>query len=203
MRRNAVSQPAALPPNGPAADSATRLLADYAAGSPFFFASPQGTLLAQEAFATVPEAAAGASPATLAQRVSRSLDEARKAGHPDPVAVGAVPFDLSAPARLMVARNLRSADRLSLRSAEFRYAAEYDKTLGLDRLMYRAAGSAETRREDLRRGNAGSAEACLIPMRAGPLLRGIDDGARTGPALPHDQSRHSVFLRYRHTAPHC
>ncbi|HYI72920.1 MAG TPA: hypothetical protein VEX87_24420, partial [Skermanella sp.] len=118
MRRNAVSQPAALPPNGPAADSATRLLAEYAAGSPFFFASPQGTLLAQEAFATVPEAAAGSSPATLAQRVSRSLDEARKAGHPDPVAVGAVPFDLSAPARLMIARNLRSAGRLSLDPSE-------------------------------------------------------------------------------------
>lgn len=117
MRRNAVSQPAALQPNGPAADSATLLLAEYTAGSPFFFASPQGTLLAQEAFATVPEAA-GSSPATLAQRVSRSLDEARKAGHPDPVAVGAVPFDVSAPARLMVARNLRSAGRLSLDPSE-------------------------------------------------------------------------------------
>jgi isochorismate synthase len=118
MRRNAVSQPAALPPNRPAADSATRLLAEYAAGSPFFFASPQGTLLAQEAFAAVPESAAGTSPATLVQRVARSLAEARKTGHPDPVVVGAVPFDLSAPARLMVARTLRSAGRLSLDPTE-------------------------------------------------------------------------------------
>ncbi|EWY39634.1 isochorismate synthase [Skermanella stibiiresistens SB22] len=93
------------------AASASQLLGNHRAGSPFFFASPRGTLLAQGVHSRV--AGPATEPGDLPQRVARTLALARKSGHSNPAVVGAIPFDPATPAQLVVARTLHSAGRLS------------------------------------------------------------------------------------------
>ncbi|MFP2906626.1 isochorismate synthase DhbC [Pyxidicoccus sp. 3LFB2] len=91
---------------------AAQLLESYEAGSSFFFASPRRTLLAQGAFATVPHTLGEDALERLPQRVRAVLDDARQADHDIPVVVGAVPFDGSAPAQLVVPMTIQRAGPL-------------------------------------------------------------------------------------------
>ncbi|WP_406288924.1 isochorismate synthase [Embleya sp. NBC_00896] len=77
--------------------AATALLDAYRPGSARFFASPTRTLLAHGAQA---EVAHDARP--LAIRVAETLDAASPVGGRAPIVLGAVPFDQSAPAALVV-----------------------------------------------------------------------------------------------------
>ncbi|TDB76011.1 isochorismate synthase [Actinomadura sp. KC216] len=78
------------------------LLSAYLPGDSFFFRSPGHTLLARGTAATVPTCNSGHPAATLARRVRETLAEARAAGQPRPIVVGALPFDTTTPARLTV-----------------------------------------------------------------------------------------------------
>lgn len=91
---------------------AAQLLESYEAGSSFFFASPRRTLLAQGTFATVPHVGGASSLERLPERVAAVLSEARQADHDIPVAVGAVPFDGSVPAQLVVPMTIQRAGPL-------------------------------------------------------------------------------------------
>ncbi|MFY0566285.1 isochorismate synthase DhbC [Archangium lansingense] len=91
---------------------ATQLLDSYEAGSSFFFASPKRTMLARGTFATVPHSGGANALAHLPERVATVLNEAREAAHDIPVAVGAVPFDSSIPAQLVVPMTIQRAGPL-------------------------------------------------------------------------------------------
>ncbi|MFI0976703.1 isochorismate synthase DhbC [Streptomyces sp. NPDC021093] len=80
----------------PAVGAATGLLDAYTEGARFL-ATPTRTLLADGPAREVPH---GESP--LAQRVAETLAAARRDGQSNPVVIGAVPFDQSAPAALAV-----------------------------------------------------------------------------------------------------
>lgn len=81
--------------------SAAELLEQYRAGSSFFFSSPRRTLLAQGEWARwhAQEQDEGNS---LTRRVADLLAAARQAGHEVPVVAGAIPFDVTKPAQLIV-----------------------------------------------------------------------------------------------------
>ncbi|QRO00436.1 isochorismate synthase DhbC [Archangium violaceum] len=96
---------------------AAQLLESYEAGSSFFFASPKRTLLARGTFATVPHAGGTNALERLPERVAAVLNDAREAAHDIPVAVGAVPFDGSVPAQLVVPMTLQRAGPLVFDSA--------------------------------------------------------------------------------------
>ncbi|MEV6522216.1 isochorismate synthase [Longispora sp. NPDC051575] len=83
------------------APGAAELLARYREGA-FFFASPSGSLLTEGTHVTVPHSLRPAGLADLPGRLAAVLDLAAASGHPDPVVVGAVPFDHDAAARLVV-----------------------------------------------------------------------------------------------------
>ena len=91
---------------------AEKLLAGYRDSDPFFFATPEHTLLAQGHYSTIPQAA---SLATLGQVVASELRKAQDQGHPHPVAVGAIPFDGRQPACLSIAHQVVMAGPLSPR----------------------------------------------------------------------------------------
>ncbi|MFI6506086.1 isochorismate synthase DhbC [Streptosporangium sp. NPDC050855] len=81
------------------------LLGDYEPGA-FFFTSPARTLLARGVHRTISASSAG----DLRRRVASALRDAREAGHPDPMVVGAVPFRDDRPARLLVPAEVRRTD---------------------------------------------------------------------------------------------
>lgn len=92
---------------------AERLLGAYRSADPFFFATPEHTLLAQGHYASVPQTG---RLATLGQVVAAELERARRNGHPDPVVVGAVPFDPAQPACLSIPHQVLFAGPLSRRA---------------------------------------------------------------------------------------
>ncbi|WP_224244357.1 isochorismate synthase DhbC [Hyalangium gracile] len=96
---------------------ATHLLESYEAGSSFFFASPRRTMLTRGTFATVPCPVGANALAELPGRVAAVLRDAREAGHDIPVAVGAVPFDGSVPAQLVVPMTIQRAGPLEFDTA--------------------------------------------------------------------------------------
>ncbi|WP_164002164.1 isochorismate synthase DhbC [Pyxidicoccus caerfyrddinensis] len=89
-----------------------QLLESYAAGSSFFFASPRRTLLARGTFATVPHTRGEDALERLPGSVRNVLDAARQADHDIPVVVGAVPFDGTVPAQLVVPMTIQRAGPL-------------------------------------------------------------------------------------------
>jgi isochorismate synthase len=91
---------------------AAHLLESYEAGASFFFASPKRTLLAQGTFATVPHLRGADALERLPERVRSVLDSARQADHDIPVVVGAVPFDGTVPAQLVVPMTIQRAGPL-------------------------------------------------------------------------------------------
>ncbi|WP_019419405.1 isochorismate synthase DhbC [Paenibacillus sp. OSY-SE] len=94
------------------AASATQLLEQYRTGSSFFFSSPRRTLLAQGQWARwhAQEQDEGIS---LTRRVADLLAAARQAGHEVPVVAGAIPFDVTKPAQLIVPNAIHWAGPLS------------------------------------------------------------------------------------------
>lgn len=78
---------------------AEKLLAGYRSENPFFFATPEHTLLTQGHYATVPQAK---NLTGLSELVDSELQKALKKGHPNPVVVGAIPFDASQPSCLVI-----------------------------------------------------------------------------------------------------
>ncbi|MET7619106.1 isochorismate synthase [Streptomyces sp. NPDC005408] len=87
--------------------TATALLDAYRPATDRFFASPTRTLLARGVRAPVPHDAR-----PLTERVQEALTVARVSGQPDPVVVGAIPFDPSVPAALAVPETLHRAPAL-------------------------------------------------------------------------------------------
>ncbi|WP_018546482.1 isochorismate synthase DhbC [Streptomyces sp. LaPpAH-108] len=87
--------------------AATALLDAYRPGEDRFLATPHRTLLGH---GTATELPSGDEPVTV--RVKAVLDARRRAGDRDPVVLGALPFDPSAPAALAVPRTVRRAQAL-------------------------------------------------------------------------------------------
>lgn len=81
---------------------AAEVLAEYAAGSSFFFASPRGSMLARGVDATVPKTTCASGRSGLPRRVADFLRHAEEFGRRDPLVVGAVPFDGDLPAHLVL-----------------------------------------------------------------------------------------------------
>ncbi|NNV02340.1 isochorismate synthase DhbC [Brevibacillus sp. MCWH] len=94
------------------ATSATALLEAYQAGSAFFFSSPKRTLLAEGEWARLPEYEGPDALRSLPRRVAELLASAERSGHGTSVAVGAVPFDHTKPAQLVVPQTLQWAGPL-------------------------------------------------------------------------------------------
>jgi isochorismate synthase len=88
---------------------AEQLLSGYCDEAPFFFATPEHTLLAQGRHAVVPRAE---NLADLSQVVDAALKKARSDGQVDPVVVGAIPFDARQPACLFIPRQVMRAGPL-------------------------------------------------------------------------------------------
>ncbi|MFD7911092.1 isochorismate synthase DhbC [Streptomyces sp. NPDC059752] len=99
--------PAPADPVHPSVGAATTLLDAYRPGARFL-ATPTRTLLAQ---GIRQEVAHCAEP--LPHRVAQALAEARRAGHPYPVVIGAIPFAPDARAALVVPESLRSGPPLA------------------------------------------------------------------------------------------
>ncbi|WP_244137312.1 hypothetical protein [Burkholderia pyrrocinia] len=84
----------------------------YRADTPLFLATPAHTLLASDVAAAIPHAGA-----PLAARVNDALRRERAGGHMGAAVVGAVPFDVDAPAALRVARTMLRARPLGAQRA--------------------------------------------------------------------------------------
>jgi isochorismate synthase len=95
---------------------AEKLLSGYRSNDPFFFATPEHTLLAQGHYARVPHAVGLPE---LSRVVAEELKAARRNGHPHPVVVGAIPFDPRQPARLSIPHQVVFAGPLSRRGEVF------------------------------------------------------------------------------------
>ena len=93
---------------------AEHLLAGYRSESPFFFATPEHTLLAQGHYATVPQVK---NLSVLSRVVEVELKKAKSKGHPNPIVVGAIPFDATQPACLTIPHHVLYAGPLA-RQAE-------------------------------------------------------------------------------------
>ncbi|MCP2163845.1 isochorismate synthase DhbC [Goodfellowiella coeruleoviolacea] len=99
-------------------DLADQLLADYRPGVASFFATRRHTLLGQGVHTLIrPDPASGAV-TDLASQVRETLERVRTRGTATPIAVGAVPFDNSAPAvgplaKLVVPETIRFAGPLT------------------------------------------------------------------------------------------
>ncbi|WP_434048255.1 MULTISPECIES: isochorismate synthase DhbC [Sorangium] len=92
------------------AQSAGHLLKQYTPESAFFFSSPTRTLLAQGAHDMILEPNDGDR---LPDRVARLLSTHGRAGQGLPMVVGAVPFNTTSPAHLIVPRSVQAAGPLN------------------------------------------------------------------------------------------
>ncbi|WP_114968049.1 isochorismate synthase DhbC [Rhodoferax ferrireducens] len=92
---------------------AENLLSGYRSENPFFFATPEHTMRAQGHYATVPQAK---NLAALSQAVDAELKKARCQGHPNPIVVGAIPFDARQAASLFIPQQVLRAGPLTSRA---------------------------------------------------------------------------------------
>ena len=93
-----------------------QLINDYQIGD-FFLASPEGTLLGKGCFATVPrDNEKDNQLETLAERISKVLENSKKQGHDNPIVVGAVPFDYKKNAQLIVPKTIKLSSPLQFKS---------------------------------------------------------------------------------------
>ncbi|MGK4004663.1 isochorismate synthase DhbC [Sorangium sp. So ce1036] len=99
------------------ASNAAQLLEQYSPESSFFFASPTCTLLAQGVREMKLEPERGDR---LAGRVAALLAASEGARYPRPIVVGAVPFNNTSPARLIVPRTIQSAGPLGAAAVALR-----------------------------------------------------------------------------------
>ncbi len=91
-------------------DPALQLLECYSESSPFFFASPRGTQLAQNMVGRLEEAAGKDA---LVGLVHETLTEAKANGMRAPVVIGAVPFDAEQRHQLMLSGHVWEAKAIS------------------------------------------------------------------------------------------
>ncbi|MBJ8133685.1 isochorismate synthase, partial [Bacillus cereus group sp. N3] len=91
-------------------NSALQLLDDYKVGSSFFFASPTRTILTEGEFTTVKHHEIESFP----ELVQAVLSNAKQAGNPNPIVVGALPFDCRKEVQLIVPEYCRTSERLQL-----------------------------------------------------------------------------------------
>jgi isochorismate synthase len=88
---------------------AEKLLASYNQDTPFFFTTPEHTMMAQGRYATIPTTS---NMAELNQAVNTALAEATANGHPNPIVVGAIPFDTEQAACLFIPQQVIHAGPL-------------------------------------------------------------------------------------------
>lgn len=87
-----------------------KLLEDYKTESSFFFTSPTRTILAEGEFTTVKHREIESFP----ELVQAVLSNAKQAGNPNPIVVGALPFDRRKEVQLIVPEHSRITERLQL-----------------------------------------------------------------------------------------
>jgi isochorismate synthase len=85
------------------------LLSGYQTDAPIFFASARHTMLAQGHYSSV---APAQSLEALNHAVLAAIKQAKATGHPDPMVVGAIPFDGQNPACLSIPRSVLRAGPL-------------------------------------------------------------------------------------------
>lgn len=93
---------------------AEQLLEAYRAGAPFFLSSPRRTILAEGVRASLQSEASG----SLVERVTALLNDAKRAEDELAVVVGAVSFDHTKPAQLVVPMSVQWAGPLQFGSSE-------------------------------------------------------------------------------------
>ncbi|AUX43226.1 isochorismate synthase [Sorangium cellulosum] len=93
--------------------NAGQLLKQYTPESAFFFASPTRTLLAQGVHDMILEPIGADRGERLTERIARTLAAQGRTGHGLPIAVGAVPFNSTSPAHLIVPRTIQGAGPLN------------------------------------------------------------------------------------------
>jgi isochorismate synthase len=93
--------------------SAHKLLGNYSRDSSFFFTTKRRTILTEGVYSVVSTSKGDNALTDLPDRVSETLCKARESGHSNPVVVGAITFDNTEPARLIVPQVLFSAGQLS------------------------------------------------------------------------------------------
>lgn len=94
-----------------------QLLEEYQAGSSFFLSSPLRTVLAQGVLTTLAEQSAPDEHASLPERVTALLHRAKQSPDEVSVVVGAVPFDHTKPAQLIVPTSVQWAGPLHFESS--------------------------------------------------------------------------------------
>ena len=87
-----------------------KLLEDYKTESSFFFASSNRTILTEGEFTTVKHREIESFP----ELVQAVLCNAKQAGNPHPIVVGALPFDRRKEVQLIVPEHSRIAEKLQL-----------------------------------------------------------------------------------------
>ncbi|MGF7045586.1 isochorismate synthase [Paenibacillus sp. DS2015] len=108
---------------------ATQLLDNYQPGSSFFLSSPQRTLLAQGTFSEMPTHEGTEELGSLPERVTAFLTHVKQSQHNVSVVVGAVPFDHTKPAHLIVPMTIQWGDGLhfeSMNQKEQTLTSEYE-----------------------------------------------------------------------------
>ncbi|PGA49975.1 isochorismate synthase, partial [Bacillus pseudomycoides] len=84
------------------------LLNEYQAGSTFFFASPFRTMLAEGINTIVHQDQIEKIPELIVE----VLNNVKQMGHPNPIIVGAFPFDCNKGVKLIVPQECKIAERL-------------------------------------------------------------------------------------------
>ncbi|MEU1089825.1 isochorismate synthase [Streptomyces sp. NPDC005892] len=172
----AVPGPTHLAPVTPGA--ATALLDAYRPGTDRFVASPTRTLLGRGVLAEVPH---GTEP--VEERVRDVLRSRRRAGDLTPVVVGSIPFDVDAPAALVVPE-----------SVEWAPALRQDPLVALPAPAAEDGGSWQVREVPAAAEYAGAVARAVRRMRAGEfakvvLARTLELTAPDEPDLPAMLSR--------------
>lgn len=90
------------------------MLDEYAAGD-FFLASPNQTMVGKGIFSVIEKAMETENQLfSLPSRVEAALNQAKQAGHPYPVAVGAVPFDYSEDSEIIIPEKVDVSEPLDI-----------------------------------------------------------------------------------------
>ncbi|WP_110934474.1 isochorismate synthase DhbC [Paenibacillus bouchesdurhonensis] len=108
------------------AETAAQLLDEYESELCFFLSSPRRTLLAKGEWARVWTEAGEGSPEVLSGRVKELLKAASRFSG-EPIVVGAIPFDLTRPAELVVPLSTQWAGPLSFKRDERSQAVKESK----------------------------------------------------------------------------
>lgn len=189
------------------AEDPARLVRGFREDSSFLLAAPAGTLLAHGVEATVPKMGCANGSWPVVDRVAEFFDNANAFGRRDPVVVGAVPFDDSLPAHLVLPSEV-------VRAGSHETAAGGGPGAGADARRERGAARVAPGPDEYVRGvrraltrvGRGELDSVLLgrclelpgesvdPVRAVRSLAGRADGGAFAVALPRrgeDGSRDS------------